>query len=51
MHGAACTQFLEAIDRIMAESSNTHEAAAVGQMSLFGGPGSDQWRAHSRRSA
>jgi DNA polymerase-3 subunit alpha len=34
------TQFLEALDRIIAESSNTHEAAAVGQMSLFGGPGS-----------
>ncbi|MFN2173273.1 MAG: DNA polymerase III subunit alpha [Candidatus Promineifilaceae bacterium] len=32
-------QFLEAIDRIVGESSHTHEAAAVGQLSLFGGPG------------
>jgi DNA polymerase-3 subunit alpha len=31
-------QFLEAMDRIIGESSHTHEAAAVGQMSLFGGP-------------
>ncbi len=30
-------QFLEAIDRIVGESSHTHEAAAVGQLSLFGG--------------
>ncbi|MDX1415571.1 MAG: OB-fold nucleic acid binding domain-containing protein, partial [Candidatus Promineifilaceae bacterium] len=29
-------QFLEAIDRIMGESGQTHQAAAVGQMSLFG---------------
>ena len=30
-------QLLEALDRIVGESSHTHEAAAVGQMSLFGG--------------
>ena len=30
-------QFLEAMDRIMADSGSTHEAAAAGQMSLFGG--------------
>jgi len=29
-------QFLEGLDRIMAESGRTHQAAAVGQMSLFG---------------
>jgi DNA polymerase-3 subunit alpha len=28
------------MDRIVGESSHTHEAAAVGQMSLFGGPAS-----------
>ena len=32
-------QFLEAIDRIVGESSHTHEAAAVGQLSLFGNIG------------
>lgn len=31
------SQFLEAMDRIVGESSSTHEAAAVGQLSLFGG--------------
>ena len=31
-------QLLEAMDRIVGESGHTHEAAAVGQMSLFGGP-------------
>ncbi len=31
-------QFLEALDRIVGESGQVHEAAAVGQMSLFGGP-------------
>ncbi len=30
------TQFLEALDRIMAESGRIHQAAAIGQMSLFG---------------
>jgi DNA polymerase-3 subunit alpha len=34
-------QFLEALDRIVGESSHIHEAAAVGQLSLFGGPGSN----------
>jgi DNA polymerase-3 subunit alpha len=29
-------QFLEGLDRIVAESGRTHQAAAVGQMSLFG---------------
>ncbi len=29
-------QFLEGLDRIMAESGSTHQAAAAGQMSLFG---------------
>ncbi len=29
-------QFLEALDRIVADSSKTHDAAAAGQMSLFG---------------
>ncbi len=32
-------QLLEAMDRVVGESSHTHEAAAVGQMSLFGNPG------------
>ncbi len=32
-------QLLEATDRIIAESGNTHQAAAVGQMSLFGSLG------------
>lgn len=30
-------QFLEALDRILAESGNLHDAAASGQLSLFGG--------------
>ncbi len=30
-------QFLDALDRIMGYSGKTHEAAAIGQMSLFGG--------------
>ena len=30
-------QFMEALDRIVSDSSRTHEAAAAGQMSLFGG--------------
>lgn len=30
-------QLLEALDRILSESGRTHQAAAVGQMSLFGG--------------
>jgi len=29
-------QFLDALDRIVGESAHTHEAAAVGQLSLFG---------------
>jgi DNA polymerase-3 subunit alpha len=30
-------QFMEALDRIVSDSGRTHEAAAAGQMSLFGG--------------
>ena len=33
------TQFLEALDRIVGESGKSHDAAAAGQMSLFGALG------------
>ncbi len=33
-------QFLEALDRIVGDSGKTHDAAAAGQMSLFGAVGS-----------
>lgn len=32
-------QFLEALDRVVSDSGKTHDAAAAGQMSLFGGIG------------
>ena len=32
------TQFMDGMERIVNYSSNTHNAAAAGQMSLFGGP-------------
>ncbi|MCP5095497.1 MAG: DNA polymerase III subunit alpha, partial [Chloroflexi bacterium] len=38
------SQFMEALDRIVSDSGKTHDAAAAGQMSLFGGG------AHSKSS-